>query len=83
MACLFTVSCVALNAVYQTASRIWSFARDDALFGSRWLGRVHAGLNVPIYALSVNGIIVMLIGIVRVCSTTGTSPNPLSPPFPS
>ncbi|EYE90206.1 putative choline transport protein [Aspergillus ruber CBS 135680] len=71
MACLFAVSCVALNAVHQTASRMtWSFARDDALFGSRWLGRVHEGLNVPIYALVANGVIVMLIGIVYVCSTT-------------
>lgn len=76
MACLFTVSCVALNAVHQTASRMtWSFARDDALFGSRWLGRVHEELNVPIYAVVANGAIVMLIGIVYVCSTTGTKPH--------
>lgn len=76
MACLFAVSCVALNAVHQTASRMtWSFARDDALFGSRWLGRVHEGLNVPIYALVANGVIVMLIGIVYACSTTGIQPR--------
>lgn len=72
MACLFTVSCVALNAVHQTASRMtWSLARDDALFGSRWLSIVQPALNVPVYALVVNGGIVLLIGIVYVCSSTG------------
>lgn len=72
MASLFTISCVAINAVHQTASRMtWSFARDDALFGSRWLGVVHEELNVPIYALVVNGVVVLLVGIVYVCSSTG------------
>lgn len=81
MACLFAVSCVALNAVHQTASRMtWSLARDDALFGSRWLAIVQPTLNVPIYALVVNGGVVLLIGIVYVCSSTGipTFPNPIS-----
>ncbi|KAF9884821.1 hypothetical protein FE257_001237 [Aspergillus nanangensis] len=36
MVAIFVVSCVALNAVHQTASRLtWSFARDEALFFSR------------------------------------------------
>lgn len=72
MAALFTVGFVALNAVHQTASRMtWSFARDKALFGSRWLGRVHPSLNVPVYALVFNGAVVLLLGIVYVCSTAG------------
>ncbi|EAU32129.1 predicted protein [Aspergillus terreus NIH2624] len=38
MAATFVVSCVALNAVHQTSSRLtWSFARDEALFFSRKL----------------------------------------------
>lgn len=72
MAALFTVGFVALNAVHQTASRMtWSFARDKALFGSPWLGRVHPSLNVPVYALVFNGVVVLLLGIVYVCSTAG------------
>lgn len=75
MAAMFTVTFVALNAVHQTASRMtWSFARDNALFGSKWLCRVHPTLNVPVYALVFNGVVVMLLGVVYVCSTTGTSP---------
>lgn len=82
MASLFTISCVAINAVHQTASRMtWSFARDDALFGSRWLGVVHEELNVPIYALVVNGVVVLLVGIVYVCSSTGIPSCPFSLPF--
>ncbi|XHG02048.1 hypothetical protein AWENTII_005411 [Aspergillus wentii] len=71
MAGLFVVSCVALNAVHQTASRLtWSFARDEALFFSSRLLSIHPSLGVPVYALILNGILVLLIGIVYVCSTT-------------
>lgn len=72
MAAMFVVTLVALNAVHQTASRMtWSFARDNALIGSKWLSRVHPTLNVPVYSLVFNGVVVMLIGVVYVCSTTG------------
>ncbi|GIC85644.1 putative choline transport protein [Aspergillus udagawae] len=71
MAALVVVSAVAFNAVHQTASRLtWSFARDDALFFSRRLASVHPSLNVPVYSLLLNGLLVLLIGIVYVCSTT-------------
>lgn len=77
MAAMFTVTLVALNAVHQTASRMtWSFARDNALLGSKWLSRVHPTLNVPVYALVFNGVVVMLLGVVYVCSTNGTSLSP-------
>lgn len=73
MAALFVVSCVALTAVHQTASRLtWSFARDDALYLSRRIESIHPSLNVPIYAILLNGILVGLVGIIYVCSTTGT-----------
>lgn len=52
----------------------WSFARDDALFGSRWLGIVHEELNVPIYALVTNGVVVSLVGVIYVGSSTGILP---------
>jgi choline transport protein len=74
MAALVVVSAVAFNAVHQTASRLtWSFARDDALFFSRRFASVHPSLNVPVYSLLLNGLLVLLIGIVYVCSTTGMS----------
>ncbi|RAL13520.1 putative choline transport protein [Aspergillus homomorphus CBS 101889] len=71
MAALFVVSLVALNAVHQTASRLtWSFARDEALFFSRHLATIHSSLGVPVYSLLLDGLAVLLVGIVYVCSTT-------------
>ncbi|PLB51020.1 amino acid transporter [Aspergillus steynii IBT 23096] len=71
MTALFAVSCVALIAVHQTASRLtWSFARDEALFYSHRLARVSPRLGVPVYALILNGIVVLLVGIVYVASST-------------
>ncbi|KAJ8240459.1 hypothetical protein LV156_001014 [Aspergillus fumigatus] len=71
MAALVVISSIALNAVHQTASRLtWSFARDNALFFSRRLASVHPSLNVPVYALLLNGLLVLLVGIIYVCSTT-------------
>ncbi|KAL4771561.1 amino acid/polyamine transporter I [Aspergillus nidulans var. acristatus] len=71
MACLFVITCVAFNAVHQTASRLtWSFARDDALFFSKKLSSVHHSLGVPVYALVLDGILVFLVGIVYICSST-------------
>ncbi|KAL4920765.1 amino acid/polyamine transporter I [Aspergillus aurantiobrunneus] len=71
MASLFVISCIAFNAVHQTASRItWSFARDEALCFSRRLSSVHHSLSVPVFSLVLNGILVFLVGIVYVCSST-------------
>ncbi|KAL2808544.1 amino acid/polyamine transporter I [Aspergillus granulosus] len=71
MASLFVISCVALNAVHQTASRLtWSFARDEALFFSRKLASIHPSLGIPVYALILDGVCVFLVGIVYVCSST-------------
>lgn len=79
MASLFVISCVALTAVHQTASRLtWSFARDNALYYSSRLVKVHPSLNVPILALILNGILVGLVGIIYVISTTGPPPLPLN-----
>ncbi|RMJ22433.1 Amino acid permease, partial [Aspergillus sp. HF37] len=71
MAALFVVSCVALTAVHQTASRLtWSFSRDEALIFSSRLSRIHPSLGVPVLALILNGILVLLVGIVYIISTT-------------
>ncbi|GES64997.1 choline transport protein [Aspergillus terreus] len=71
MAATFVVSCVALNAVHQTSSRLtWSFARDEALFFSRKLVSVSPSLGVPVYSIILDGVLVGLVGIVYVCSST-------------
>jgi choline transport protein len=64
----------ALNASQQTASRLtWSFARDDALVFSKFIGRIHKGLGVPVYALIFNAVIVFIIGCIYLGSTTAFS----------
>jgi choline transport protein len=72
MACMLTVSIVALNAVHQTASRLtWSFARDEALFYSNKLAAVNPTLGVPIWATLLDGLCVLLVGIIYVASSNG------------
>lgn len=61
----------ALNATHQTASRLtWSFARDDALFGSRWLGKIDEKQQVPVAALLFNFAIMFIIGCIYLGSTS-------------
>lgn len=72
MACMLTVSCIALNAVHQTSSRLtWSFARDEALFYSNKLASVSPTLGVPVYAILLDGFCVLLLGVVYVASSNG------------
>ena len=71
MAILLTAATVALIAVQQTASRLtWSFARDNALVGSKFIGRIHPTLNVPVWALIANNAIVFIIGCIFLGSST-------------
>lgn len=54
----------------QTASRLsWSFARDDALLGSRFLRRMNFRFGVPVNALLVNCGFVFLLGCVNLGSS--------------
>lgn len=60
----------AINAAMQTSSRLtWSFARDDALIFSKFIGRVNGSLGVPVYALLFNQFVAMVVGVVYVGST--------------
>lgn len=71
MAVLLTAATVALIAVQQTASRLtWSFARDNALIGSKWIGNIHSSLGVPVWALVANNTIVFIIGFIFLGSST-------------
>jgi choline transport protein len=61
----------ALNATQQTASRLtWSFARDNAMFGSRWLGKIDTRQQVPIAALIFNFVVMFIIGCIYLGSTS-------------
>jgi choline transport protein len=62
---------VALIAIQQTASRLtWSFARDNAVLGCQYIGRVHDKLGVPVWALIANATVVSIIGCIFLGSTT-------------
>jgi choline transport protein len=61
----------ALNGSHQTASRLtWSFARDDAIFGSRWLNKISSTQEVPIAALVFNFAIMFVIGCIYLGSSS-------------
>lgn len=61
----------ALNGAHQTASRmLWSFARDDALVGSRRLKQMSARQGVPIWALVANFAVMFVIGCIYLGSTS-------------
>jgi choline transport protein len=71
MVVLLIAGVVALIAIQQTASRLtWSFARDDALVGSGYLGRIHPSLQVPVWSLIANNAIVFIIGCIFLGSST-------------
>ena len=70
---------VTLNAVQESAARMtWAFARDHGLVASRYLSRMHHGLDVPIYALAFNYTVVSIIGVLIVASSAGMSSPRLS-----
>ncbi|KAF1915342.1 amino acid/polyamine transporter I [Ampelomyces quisqualis] len=64
----------ALNGAHQTASRmLWSMARDDALFGSRWLKQMSPRQDVPIFALVANFAVMFVIGCIYLGSTSASN----------
>lgn len=72
MAALLIVSLTALNAIKQTSSCLtWSFGRNDALAFSKFISHVHLSLEVPVYALLLNGFAGVLIGFLFLVSSTG------------
>jgi choline transport protein len=61
----------AMIGCQQTASRLtWSFARDNAVVGSHWLGQIHPRYGVPVWALVTNSSVVFIIGCIYLGSTT-------------
>ncbi|KAJ5812493.1 hypothetical protein N7474_008794 [Penicillium riverlandense] len=68
---LAVIAFISLNGCQQTSSRLtWAFARDDALILSRYIGRIHPELQVPVYALLANSAIIFIIGCIYLASST-------------
>lgn len=68
---LMMLALFALNAIVEVSSRLtWAFARDNALFGSRFLGEVHPKLQVPVWALVANAGVIFIIGCIYLGSST-------------
>jgi choline transport protein len=68
---LLMMALFALNGSHQTASRLtWSFARDNAMFGSKWLNKISSKQGVPIAALIFNFAIMFIIGCIYLGSTS-------------
>ncbi|KAE8337813.1 hypothetical protein BDV24DRAFT_154083 [Aspergillus arachidicola] len=70
--CLLLLAAVfALTGAQQTASRLtWSLARDRALIGSQWIGKLHDTLEVPVWALVFNYAVMFLIGCIYLGSSS-------------
>ncbi|KAL3293877.1 amino acid transporter [Colletotrichum asianum] len=63
--------CFACTGALQTASRLtWSFARDDAIVFSSFLGKISPRFGVPVNALIVNSALIFILGCVFLGSST-------------
>jgi len=61
----FCALCFSVNAMQQTASRMtWAFAQDGGLFGAKRLSAIHQRLEVPLWALIANAVVVFVIGCI-------------------
>lgn len=71
MVILFLVTMAAMTAAATTASRLtWSFARDDGLLFSSFLGHVNPKVEVPLWALFFNAFLVFVCGCIYLASST-------------
>ncbi|KAF4832464.1 Choline transport protein [Colletotrichum tropicale] len=63
--------CFACTGALQTASRLtWSFARDDAIVFSPFLGKISPRFGVPVNALMVNSALIFVLGCIFLGSST-------------
>lgn len=71
LCCILLGAFFAINGSQQTASRLtWSFARDNGIICSQYIGTVHSSLHVPVWALLFNAFVVFLIGCIYLASST-------------
>ncbi|KAJ5379105.1 hypothetical protein N7509_012224 [Penicillium cosmopolitanum] len=68
---LLSIALFSLNACIESSSRLtWSFARDNALFGSNILSKIHPRLQVPVWALMANSAVIFIIGCIYLGSSS-------------
>ncbi|KAH0602109.1 hypothetical protein MHUMG1_00988 [Metarhizium humberi] len=71
MMLLLCIACFALNACVEVTARLtWSFARDNAIIGSKFMGSIHPRWEVPVWALVANASVILIIGCIYLGSST-------------
>ncbi|KAA8910655.1 hypothetical protein TRICI_004089 [Trichomonascus ciferrii] len=71
MIILFIVTLGAMTAASTTASRLtWSFARDNGLLCSSYLGYVNPKFEVPLWSIFFNSFLVFVCGCIYLASST-------------
>lgn len=53
---------VCIGTVNTTSRLAWALGRDNAFYGSKYLARVDAKLQVPVWSLVANAVIVAILG---------------------
>lgn len=67
---LLTINLFVVNAVQQTSSHlIWAFGRDNGLVLSKQLAQMHHGLEVPVWSLLANAVVIFICGCIYLAST--------------
>ncbi len=65
------IALFALNGCVEVSARLtWSFARDNALVGSKYIGKVDEKQKVPTWALLANAFVILIIGCFYLGSST-------------
>lgn len=57
------------GALTASSRATYAFARDGAVPGSRWLGKTHAGLGIPLAGLILSTVVDCLLGLIYFGST--------------
>ncbi|KAJ5812682.1 hypothetical protein N7474_008983 [Penicillium riverlandense] len=69
---LLTIDLIVCVATVQTMSRLtWALGRDNAFVWSHYLAQVHPKLEVPLWSLIADGVIVGFLGCLYLVSTVG------------
>lgn len=73
MSLTMVISTIVCIATANTASRLtWALGRDNAFYGSQYLGKNNQKLQVPVWSIVANAVIVGIFGFLYLASTTGT-----------
>lgn len=67
---LFVTAFCSISITVAASRATWAFARDDAMPGARWLGKVNSKLGVPLWSLALVTLVQMLLGLINLGSTS-------------